>query len=161
MKSILLLISLFLCVATDAQEKLLTFREAMQVPGATREQIFLAARKWFVQSFPNSKGKFLKEDKESGELSANAVTTIPVSHPQDSKKTRDLEARFSANFIFKDGTCQYEFTDIEVRGQGKTKFQKLWTDKKADDDMEAMKESVKKHFEGSANSFKTVMDNLN
>lgn len=162
MKIITTSICVFLAITTYGQDSLLTIKGTVKVPGATKDEMFSAARKWFVEAFPDSKDKFLIEDKQSGELSTKGITIIPVSYTQVLKKRQEWETKFSANFLFRDGQYKYQFTNIETqKGHGNAKFYKLWSDKKDDHYIEAMKDGARVHFERFANSLKTVMDNLN
>lgn len=120
MKKILFVLALFISIkgyAQDQPEKLfpvkdgkVVYEEVVELAGAKKDVLYLAAKKWLVGNSGPTKIKIDAEDKESGLLIGKALTAVTV------KGLLGIKEVYNVNFTFqidsKDGKYRYRIFDI-------------------------------------------------
>lgn len=73
------------------------------------KELYLKARKWFVDTFRNAKSVIQMEEKEDGKLAGKAYHTYKFSNGMSSS---DVSIDFTLNLDIKDGKYRVQFYDM-------------------------------------------------
>jgi len=92
--------------------------EVVEVPGLTKDQIFISARQWVVTSFVDSKEVLQLSDKETGEISGAGISSVVMKLPNFAGN-QPVWFRFRVAIWCKDGKYKYSFSDFSDAYVGK------------------------------------------
>jgi len=122
MKSVILFIFLSTCLHSFAQQtipvdeetKLALIKEVVDVPGATKTDLYDRTLAWINKFYPNPTGMVQTKDLEKGEIVGKAQFKINTKD----KKGQELYAGlvgYTLTLSFKDGKFKYEITRIHLK----------------------------------------------
>lgn len=113
-----LLMLLLFPFTTIAQDSLLTYTEVVELPGQTKEQLFVKARHWFTNTFRDSKEVLEINDKETGELSGKGIIKSRWHYKQFGKREAyPATVFFHISIWVKDSKYKYAITHLEARNK--------------------------------------------
>ena len=82
---ILLIVILFVsCVTYDrpiAPEEIRTFEKIIEIPNTTKDELYIKANEWFVNTFNSAESVIQFQDKEAGKIMGKYKFRIVVGHP--------------------------------------------------------------------------------
>lgn len=124
MKKILLL-SLLLCgflgysqdkkerpiLPIDSATGKIFYKGVVNVDSVSKQELYLRAREWFVNSFKQSNSVIQMDDKESGTIIGKGNTSIYLNTMFGSMDVGFI--RFTVSVYVKDGKYKYSFTDFK------------------------------------------------
>lgn len=90
-----------------------TVSQIYEVPGVTRDQLFVAARMWVAQNFKSAKAVIEYESKDDGTIIGNGNITYPCSGLK-CMVTTDWRVNFTMKIECKDGKIRLTFTNINL-----------------------------------------------
>lgn len=95
-------------------DTVISYSEVIQVPEASKDQLFYKGRQWFNDVFRDSKEVLQIADKETGELSGKGNFDF-IYHYRFMKAMQSsvMQCHFLMNVWVKDGKYKYEITDLE------------------------------------------------
>jgi hypothetical protein len=118
MKKLLLLVTMLTTISVKAQsiDSLSTkdgkvfYESIVDMQSKTKDQLYKAARKWFVDSFNNSKSVLRTEDKEGGELVGKG--NFLISENGGFMITNNYRFDFTIEVVCKDNKYRVRIYDI-------------------------------------------------
>lgn len=90
------------------KEGVIFYEQVAQCTGNQKE-LYLKARKWFVDTFRNAKSVLQMDDKEDGKLAGKAFHTYAFTNGMS---TSDVSVDFTLNVDIKDGKYRVQFYDM-------------------------------------------------
>lgn len=85
------------------------FYEQIAQCSDNKKQLYLKARKWFVDTFKDAKSVIQMDDKEEGKLAGKAYHTYKFTNGMN---TSDVDIDFTLNLDIKDGKYRVQFYDM-------------------------------------------------
>lgn len=98
-------------IPVDEETKLAYYKEVVEVPGATRAELYDRGLAWINKFFPNPNGVIQSKNPETGEIVGKAQFKLKLV---DKKGVETFEGMVAYTFTmsFKDGKFKYEITRI-------------------------------------------------
>jgi hypothetical protein len=87
------------------------YKGVVNVDSVSKQELYLRAREWFVNSFKQSNSVIQMDDKESGTIIGKGNTSISVNSMFGSVEYGFI--RFTVSVYIKDGKYKYSFTDFK------------------------------------------------
>jgi hypothetical protein len=110
-----LIIALPIVAFSQVRDSVVSYWEVVQAQAKTKDQLFLASRKWVTNSFNNAKEVTQTSDKESGEIFCKGIIKSYYKFKMLGKeRLAEISYYFSLQIIAKEGRYKYEFTDFKV-----------------------------------------------
>jgi hypothetical protein len=98
----------------DSTTHRVTYTGVVQVPGATKAELYSRAREWFADNFNSSKAVLEMDDREAGKLIGNATAEFDfagsIGKPLPTAMWRKIKVEL------KDGKYRYTVTDFAFGG---------------------------------------------
>ena len=113
----------------NSKEKV-SYTEVVQVPDATREQLYLRAKAWFSNAFKDSKEVIQMDDRESGTIMGKGNKTIWL---ETAFVPVEVTLHFTVKVFCKEGRYKYEITDMSYSGWVESYHWKSTTEEMFDD----------------------------
>jgi hypothetical protein len=76
----------------------------------TKSELFVAARKWFANTYKSANDVIQMQDKEAGEIVGKGIVTALLTIPLNSPE--EINAYHTITITVKDGRYKYEITDF-------------------------------------------------
>jgi hypothetical protein len=90
----------------------LTFIGVVEVPGISKDELFIRGREWFNETFKSSKDVIQIADKETGELSGKGMTVVKSVYNYGKERIAYSDTDFSMSVWMRDGKYRYEITSF-------------------------------------------------
>lgn len=98
----------------DSTTKQISFQEVVQVPGATKDELYTRAREWFAKTFKSSKDVIQMDDRIAGKIigkgSGNGLTGNILL-------ITSFWLNYTVSITIKDGRYRYEITDFTTEDE--------------------------------------------
>jgi hypothetical protein len=112
--AILFLILILPCLAFAQKDTVISYSGVVEVPGATKEQLYTRARQWFNSTFISSKDVLQISDKETGELAGKGIMHATAVYKYMGTQRAPVEANFVCDVWVKDEKYKYELTNFDA-----------------------------------------------
>ncbi len=102
-----------LTLPMDADTKQITYTGVIEVPGATKNELYARGKVWFANAFKSAQNVIQADDKEAGLVVGKgwAQTYITIIFTPASEKLW-----YTVKLSFKDGKYRYAITDFMFKG---------------------------------------------
>ena len=90
------------------------FTEVIQVPEASKEELYLRARGWFADAFKNADEVLQLDSREDGAMVGKGITSITL---QTGIMPVPMDVYFTVKIFCKEGRYKYEITNIYYEGE--------------------------------------------
>lgn len=115
MKTLFTLYFLAITFSSLSQDSVITYTEVIQIPAATKEQLFIRARQWFNETFKSAKDVLQINDKQTGELAGKGYIKSFCSYRLNGTENSDpITVHADIAIYVKQGKYKYEFTNFYV-----------------------------------------------
>lgn len=98
-------------IPVDTETKKALIKEVVDVPGATKTELYDRAMAWIIKFYPNPTGMIQTKDPETGEIVGKAQFKIS-SVDKKGVESYDGMVAYTLTLSFKDGKFKYEISNI-------------------------------------------------
>jgi hypothetical protein len=88
------------------------YKEVVDAPNRTQDQLYTSARLWFLDSFKSSKDVIQYEERESGIIAGNGNTSLYISTMVGAVENKLF---FSVRIEVKDEKFRYQISDLFIQ----------------------------------------------
>lgn len=90
-------------IPIDPETGLYSYTDIQEVPGVSKEQLFVKANEWIAVNYNSAKNVIQMSDKEAGKIIIKAVTTRTIEFTFIFKSAVGYTLNYMLNCTFKDG----------------------------------------------------------
>jgi hypothetical protein len=143
-----------LTIPVDAETKQALIMEVVDVPGATKAELYDRAMSWITKFYPNPTGMVQSKNPETGEIIGKAQFRIS-SKDKKGVESFDGMVAYTLTLSFKDGKFKYEISRIHWKQASYYDVSK-WMDTKD----QYYKEVYQGYLQQTTNYFDTMKTDL-
>lgn len=114
MKKIIFILLLAPVLTMAQKDSIIAYTGVVEIPGASRDQLFTRARQWFNETFASSKEVLQIADKETGELAGKGFMRVIAVYKYMGTHRASVISDFVCNVWVKDGKYKYELSDFDA-----------------------------------------------
>lgn len=122
MKKFLVIITLFICNAIHAQDKMfdvlplqdgkVVYTGVVEVDSANKDVLYSRAKKWFAEEYKSAQNVIQLDDKDAGEVLGKGLFK---SYFTVFMEAQDVSVYHTVKIYVKDNKYKYEITDFNVK----------------------------------------------
>ncbi|RYY61148.1 MAG: DUF4468 domain-containing protein [Chitinophagaceae bacterium] len=95
-------------------EDAVAYKGIIEVPGTTKEELFIRSRQWLTETFNSARFFVYIEDKETGELTGRGNIWVNLKFGIFKNRHALTFCPMTYNIWVKDGKLKFSFTDFQV-----------------------------------------------
>lgn len=101
-------------VPYDAEKKVTSYNEVVDVPGMTKDQLYDRAMSVLDDIYKEVAKKMATQDKQNGIIELNCSTRVSLKDPKSGVMNPAGFIKYKLKIQFKDGKYRYEFYDFHL-----------------------------------------------
>jgi hypothetical protein len=98
----------------DSATQRITYTEVVQVPGASKAELYTRAKLWFANTFNSAKAVIEADEKDAGIVQGDGHSQMAVHYLGPKKPASSVLLWYTVKIACKDGRYRYEITKLRT-----------------------------------------------